>query len=112
MLDLVRATMLAFFATAGYDQDHAQAMMRQARIESGFNYCAIAPWGSDGLFQWNGVRRRKLHALYGPGCVPLQQQLEFADQEMRSGLYECFWRASGPTAFKELRRTFGYGGRC
>ena len=110
--ETIRALILSFYLHAGYQDFQAEAMVRQAFIESRFQHCVIAGSGSEGLYQWAGSRRRQLHEFGGTGCVPLEKQLAFANYELRGqARYRSFWRASRDTAFAVLRACFGRG-RC
>jgi hypothetical protein len=85
-------------------------MLRQAWIESRHNPCVVAASGSYGLYQWIGSRRRKLLATTGGQCPTWEQQLAFADNELRSEpSYAAFWQAAPDQAFHILREKFGYG---
>lgn len=101
--------MSLWFTDHGYLPYQRDAMIRQAWIESRHQPCVVSRAGSVFLFQWNGARRKALLKASGGRCPSWDQQLAFADAELRSGAYEAFWRASPATAFMVLRETFGYG---
>lgn len=108
----VPAQIREWFIAAGYQPFQADAMVDHARIESGFDRCVVARSGSVYLFQWLGVRRRRLAEFSGtPGCPSLEAQLKFADTELRSEpAYACFWKAQTRThALGAVRRGFGRG---
>ena len=106
----VRAFMLSWFLAHNYSPDHAEAMIRQADIESRLEPC-VAVQSGHWLYGWVGARRRALAAYAGTnGCPPLVTQLEFADHELRTD-YASFWEAPPHSAFAVLRRCFGRG-RC
>lgn len=109
--EAVRALMFAWLLAHGYQPFQAEAVLHQAHTESRFNHCVTAPSGSFGLFQWVGSRKRKLHERYGPGCPTVEQQLAFADNEIRSD-FSCFWTASPGNAYAVLRNHFGRGPTC
>jgi hypothetical protein len=106
--DAVRAMMLSWFLAHNYPISHAEAMIRQADIESHFQPCVHNRSGS-WLYGWVGTRRLALAAYARtPNCPPLETQLAFADKELHAD-YAAFWRASPDRAFAVLRRCFGRG---
>jgi hypothetical protein len=108
--DAVRAMMLSWFLAHNYPLSHAEAMLRQADIESHFQPCISSRTGS-WLYGWVGARRLALAAYAGtPKCPSLQAQLAFADKELH-GDFASFWRAPPQRAFTVLRQCFGRG-RC
>lgn len=110
----VQAEIVRWFSHAGYRPFEVEALVRHARIESGFHPCIAGPGGLRYLFQWGGLRLERLREFSGaPGCPRLDVQLAFADNELRNTPeYWCFWRATnGPAALTALRRGFGMG-RC
>lgn len=110
--EAVRAFMLSWFLTHNYSLDRAEAMIQQAKIESGLAPCARSRTGS-WLYGWTGSRRHAL-AVYArtSACPGLEAQLAFADRELRSvPAYAPFWRAPAGDCFAVLRRCFGRG-RC
>jgi|1186.fasta_scaffold618901_1 hypothetical protein len=110
----VRGEIARWFVDAGYKEFQVAALIEHAKIESGFRPCASAP-GFRYTFQWSGTRLRRLYefASTGGSCPPLEKQLAFADNELRSvPEYACFWNAqSKDEALSALRRGFGHG-RC
>jgi hypothetical protein len=110
--EAVRAFMLSWFLAHNYSPAHAQAMIRQAQIESNLQPCVRSRTGS-WLYGWVGARRHALAAYAGTsGCPSLEKQLTFADLELRGEpAYQGFWHASAGTCFTVLRRCFGHG-RC
>ena len=105
----VRALMMSWFLAHHYPPSHAEAMIRQADIESRFQPCVQSRTGS-WLYGWVGTRRRALAAYAGAsGCPSVQTQLAFADKELRTGSFSSFWRAAPGHAFHVLRRCFGRG---
>jgi len=110
--EAVRAFMLSWLLVHNYSPHQADAMVRQADIESGLQPCVRSHTGS-WLFAWTGSRRVALARYAGtPGCPGLETQLAFADHELRSEpAYAGFWGASSDRAFPVLRRCFGRG-RC
>ena len=110
--EMIRALMLSWFIAHNYQHFQAEALIRDAWIESRLTPCVIARSGSEGLFQWVASRRRKLHQFGGPGCVPIEAQLAFADHELRTeSRYRQFWRAGPARVFGVLRACFERG-RC
>lgn len=108
--EAVRALMLSWFLAHNYPPSHAEAMIRQADIESRLEPCVRSRTGS-WLYGWVGSRRTALAAYAGTaGCPSVEAQLAFADRELRTD-YASFWDASPRTAFTVLRRCFGHG-RC
>lgn len=110
--EAVRAFMLSWLLTHNYSPDQAQAMVRQADMESGLQPCTRSKTGS-WLYAWTGSRRQALAAYAGTGgCPGLEVQLAFADRELRGEPgYAAFWRAPPQHALAVLRRCFGRG-RC
>ena len=105
----VRAFMMSWFLAHHYPPSHADAMIRQANLESRLQPCVRSRTGA-WLYGWVGNRRRALAAYAGTsGCPSLQAQLAFADRELRSSNFAAFWRAPPASAFTELRRCFGRG---
>jgi hypothetical protein len=108
--DAVRALMLSWFLAHNYPMTHAEAMIRQAELESNLQPCIRSRSGS-WLYGWVGTRRHALAAYAGTAqCPPLETQLAFADEELHSE-YSQFWNASPRNAFAVLRQCFGRG-RC
>ena len=108
--EAVRAFMLSWFVAHHYSPAQAEAMVRQAYIESNLQPCVRSSTGS-WLYGWVGTRRHAL-ASYArtPGCPGLETQLAFADWELRSQpAFASFWRAPPQAAFAVLRRCFGRG---
>ena len=110
--EAVRAFMMSWFLAHNYSPDHAEAMIRQAYLESRLQPCVRSVSGS-WLFGWVGSRRQALARYAGTaGCPSLEAQLTFADWDLRrEPAYGGFWRASAQTCFTVLRRCFGRG-RC
>lgn len=108
--EMVRAFMMSWFLAHNYSPPQAEAMVRQAYIESNLQPCVRSSMGS-WLYGWVGVRRQALAAYAGTGgCPSLETQLSFADQELRNEpAFGAFWRASSQSAFAVLRRCFGRG---
>src|SRR5260370_27105743 len=106
--DAVRALMLSWFLSHHYSPVQAEAMVRQAYIESNLQPCVRSSTGS-WLYGWVGTRRHALAAYAGTGgCPGLETQLAFADRELRDiPAFAVFWRASSQNAFAVLRRCFG-----
>jgi hypothetical protein len=106
----VRAFMLTWFMAHHYSPVQAEAMIRQASIESNLQPCVRSATGS-WLYGWVGTRRRALAAYAGTGgCPALQTQLAFADRELHGQpAFAAFWQASPQNAFAVLRRCFGRG---
>ncbi|HEX3952316.1 MAG TPA: hypothetical protein VHW90_02005 [Stellaceae bacterium] len=108
--EAVRALMFSWFLAHNYSPVQAEAMVRQANIESGLQPCVRSRTGS-WLYGWVGVRRHALAAYAGTAsCPSVNAQLAFADRELRSD-YASFWEASPRNAFTVLRQCFGRG-RC
>ena len=106
----VRAVMLSWFLTHHYPPSHAEAMIRQADIESRLQPCVRSRTGS-WLYGWVGTRRHALAAYAGTAnCPSLETQLAFADKELH-GDFASFWHAPPQRAFTVLRECFGRG-RC
>ena len=108
----VYAELARWFSAHGYKEFQVAALAEHANIESGFRPCAVGPGGYHYLFQWAGLRLRRLHEFAGgPGCPSVETQLEFADKELRNDpKYACFWDATTPrAALTALRRGFGGG---
>lgn len=106
--DAVRALMLSWFLAHNYSPIHAQAMIKQAELESNLQPCVRSRTGA-WLYGWVGSRRLKLAAYAGTnGCPPLEKQLAFADRELRTE-YTQFWAAHPSKCFAVLRRCFGRG---
>jgi hypothetical protein len=97
----------------GYTPYQRDAMLRQAWTESRYQVCVVNHRsGSLGLFQYNGIRRRKLLAMNHGLCPTWDVQLAFADAELRGQLcYKGFWKARPEEVFAVLRNSFGRG-RC
>jgi hypothetical protein len=110
--EAVRAFMLSWLLTHNYSPYQAEAMVRQAHMESGLQPCIRSRTGS-WLYAWTGSRRLALAEYAGTaGCPALEAQLAFADRELRGEpAYAAFWRASSHNAFPVLRQCFGRG-RC
>ena len=110
--EAVRAFMLSWLLTHNYSYSHAEAMIQQAKIESGLEPCVRSRTGS-WLYGWTGSRRHALAAYAGTRTCPgLETQLAFADHELRSEpAYGPFWRASAENTLAVLRQCFGRG-RC
>jgi hypothetical protein len=108
-VEIVRAFAMQWLLAHGYGY-HADAVLKYIEGESGFEVCVEKRTGHF-LFQWVGSRVTALHNFAGPGCPGVETQLEFADQELRSGLYARFWSAPAGQDYKTLRRTFGQGHR-
>lgn len=108
--EAVRAFMLSWFMAHNYSPVHAEAMIRQAYLESNLQPCVRSETGS-WLFGWVGTRRHALAAYAGTsGCPSLEAQLTFADMELRrEPSFASFWRAPPHNAFAVLRRCFGRG---
>ena len=106
--DAVRALMLSWFLAHNYPPSHAEAMIRQAALESNFQPCVRSRTGS-WLYGWVGSRRHALAAYAGTArCPSVETQLAFADAELRTQ-YTSFWSAPPGAAFSVLRRCFGRG---
>src|SRR5437764_4335633 len=97
--EAVRALMLSWFLTHSYSPSQAEAMIRQAYIESNLQPCVRSSSGS-WLYGWVGARRQALAAYAGTGgCPGLETQLAFADLELhREPAFGAFWHASSQTA--------------
>lgn len=109
--EAVRAFMLSWFLTHNYSPVQADAIIRQANIESRLQPCVRSSMGS-WLFGWVGKRRQALARYAGTaGCPGLEMQLAFVDLELRREPYRAFWSAPPQTCFAALRRCFGHG-RC
>jgi hypothetical protein len=108
--EAVRALMLSWFMSHNYSPVQAEAMIRQASIESNLQPCVRSSTGS-WLYGWVGTRRKALAAYAGTAnCPRLETQLAFADLELRrEPAFGVFWRASSQNAFAVLRRCFGRG---
>jgi hypothetical protein len=106
----VRAFMLTWFMAHHYSPVQAEAMIRQASIESNLQPCVRSSSGS-WLYGWVGTRRRALAAYAGTGgCPTLEAQLGFADRELRGQpAFAGFWRAPPQATFAVLRQCFGRG---
>jgi hypothetical protein len=98
----------AWLTAHSYDPDHRDAVLRYIQAESGFEEQVVSRSGAC-LCQWAGSRRRSI--LSQGRCPSWERQLEFADAELRSGLYERFWKTKGAEVFRALRDTFGRGKR-
>lgn len=105
----VRAFMLTWFMAHHYSPVQAEAMIRQASIESNLQPCVRSETGS-WLYGWVGTRRHALAAYAGTGgCPGLEAQLAFADRELRSRPFAKFWNAPPHICFAVLRQCFGRG---
>ena len=109
----VRAEIIHWFSRRGYHRVHIEALVDYAQGESGFRPCATNGRSYRYLFQWAGERLRKLDDFtraHGR-CPPLDEQLAFADNELRTEpKYWCFWRAqTRAESLAALRRGFGRG---
>ena len=109
----VRAEIIHWFTRQGYHRAHVEALVDYAQQESGFRPCATNGASLRYLFQWTGERLRKLDDFtraHGR-CPPLDEQLAFADNELRTEpKYWCFWRAqTRAESVAALRRGFGRG---
>src|SRR3954452_25385284 len=93
--EAVRAFMLTWFLAHNYSPPQAEAMIRQAYIESNLQPCVRFSMGS-WLYGWVGARRQALAAYADAcGCPSLETQLAFADLELRRERpFGAFWRAS------------------
>ena len=110
----VQTAIYRWFLDAGYPPFQAAALVDHARIESGFNPCIAGRGGTRYTYQWSGTRLQQLHAFAGVrNCPPLNKQLAFADNELRSNPnFSCFLSTSTrEAAGAALRRGFGRG-RC
>jgi hypothetical protein len=110
----VHAEIVRWFTAAGYREFRVAALAEHARIESGFRPCAAGAAGLRYTFQWGGTRLRRLYEFAGTrSCPPLDKQLAFADDELRTEPnYSCFWQTTTKSAaLAALRRGFGHG-RC
>ena len=108
--EAVRAFMVSWFIAHHYSPVQAEAMVRQAYIESNLQPCVRSSTGS-WLYGWVGTRRQALAAYARTASCPrLETQLAFADAELRGEpAFGAFWRASSQNAFSVLRRCFGRG---
>jgi len=108
----VRAFMLSWFLAHNYSPAQADALIKQADIESRLQPCVRSATGS-WLYGWTGHRRLALATYAGSSSCPrLEVQLAFADRELRGEpAYRDFLRAPPQTCFAVLRRCFGHG-RC
>jgi hypothetical protein len=108
----VRAEIVRWFSSAGYQPFQAAALAEHAKIESGFRPCARGA-GLRYTYQWGGTRLRRLDEFAGSHgqCPPLDKQLAFADRELRDEpTFSCFWQAkTEAAALSALRRGFGRG---
>ena len=112
--DRVRAEIVRWFTAAGYREFRVEALAEHAKIESGFRPCAAGAAGLRYTFQWGGKRLQRLYEFAGAHqCPPLDKQLAFADNELRTEPdYSCFWQTTTKSAaLAALRRGFGHG-RC
>ena len=101
-----------WFSGHGYSPPQRDALLRQAWLESRFVADANARTGHC-LYGWVGARWQALKRFAGTdSCPPWDVQLLFADRELHSGAYSCFFTAPPARAFYVLRQTFGRGGRC
>ena len=101
-----------WFSVAGYHRFQAEALADHALYESGFRPCAAGPAHLRYTYQWGGTRLQQLYEFADTrGCPPLDQQLAFADHELRTDpKYACFWYAhTREDALTALRRGFGRG---
>jgi len=111
----VRVAIHKWFHAKGYKDFQVEALAEHARIESGYRPCVTPRSSLRYTYQWGGIRLRRLEAFAGGrgGCPPLEKQLAFADNELRTeASFACFWRATTTqAAVAALRRGFGRG-RC
>ena len=104
---------LAWWLAQGAQPFQAQALVRHATTESGALPNPPATGLGHCLYQWTGVRWRRLQQWSGGGgCPAIERQLVFALAELRQPEYSCFWSASPQLAYAVLRHTFGAGARC
>ena len=102
---------LAFWLHAGAPRVHAEALTRQAGIESGFRPCVENSMGHF-LYGWVATRRQALARFAGTaGCPSLQAQLRSAQHELEQPPYSAFWAVPPARALAVLRRCYGKG-RC
>ncbi|MGE3783063.1 MAG: phage tail tip lysozyme [Alphaproteobacteria bacterium] len=110
----VQTAIYNWFLRAGYPPHQAAALVDHARLESGLNPCIGGRGGVRYTYQWNGTRLQRLYEFAGTRtCPPLDKQLAFADNELRSNPnFSCFLSTSTREAgVAALRRGFGRG-RC
>jgi hypothetical protein len=92
-----------------YSPAQADAMIRQASIESHLQPCVRSYTGS-WLYGWTGHRRQALAAYARTGSCPnVETQLAFADWELRNEPFSAFWHAPPQSTFAVLRQCFGRG---
>lgn len=107
--EIVRAFALSWLLSHNYGA-HSAAVLKYIQTESGFQPCIERRTGKY-LFQWVGKRLEALHAAYGPGCPTLEQQMTFADREIRT-LFPCFLKVKPKLAEQTFHNTFGRGPIC
>ncbi len=110
----VRNRIYRWFLAAGYPSFQAAALVDHAAIESGFRPCAAGAAGLRYTYQWGGRRLERLYQFSsGHSCPPLDQQLAFANDELRHDpKFSCFLETkTRAAALAALRQGFG-GGRC
>ena len=109
--EALRALIVLWFTSHGYQDWQADALARHFYVESRFSYTVVANTGSSCLGQWIGSRRRELYQRsHTSRCPSLVAQLEFVDHELREvSTYRGFWRQSPATVFFWLRRCYGHG---
>ena len=101
-----------WFSAAGYHRFQAEALADHALYESGFRPCVAGPAHLRYTYQWGGTRLQNLYEFADTrSCPPLDQQLAFADHELRTDpKFACFWYAhTREDALAALRRGFGRG---
>ncbi len=112
MAEAVRALMLSWLLSHNYAGYQAEAIIRNAWIESRLQPCIVARSGSSYLFQYVGSRKRKLQQMSGGGCPSVEAQLAFLDRELHSAAYSRFLTAPPHLAFAVFRRCYEHGRRC
>jgi hypothetical protein len=110
--DRIATEIVRWFSAAGYRRFQAEALADHAMIESGFRPCVAGAADLRYTYQWGGTRLQRLYEFAGTrSCPPLDQQLAFADHELKTDpKFWCFWRTdTRATALAALRRGFGQG---
>jgi len=79
--------MTLWMGSHGYPKPLQAAVLDYVKHESGFEAGKIVSTGAC-LFQWAGVRRRRVLALGGGVCPAWEAQMGFMDRELRGE--DCF----------------------
>jgi hypothetical protein len=108
---LICTLLSTWMSQHGYDAIHRDIVLDYIKRESDFQSEKIE-WSGACLFQWAGTRRVSILKLGGGKCPSWEEQMKFADNELRTmPEFRGFWVSDRNSAHMLFHRCFGQG-RC